>query len=353
VVDARLPGALHPHRGHRSLGRRRAGLPFGRGSDPGADRQLHSELQGLLGNNTSADLDELEQFWQQAAGPQSILTGLPQALDDIAGSLVDFRVWNDDTQEAIKAKIKDVIDGLGVVGAVLAVGSILTDGGLDAIIAVVIEALDAVGIDAAGALAAPIAEVATTAATALAVAGGAVAIAKGIEPAMQAAMNSTPNPNVEDVDATKISDDLGAETQPTRAPDPNAEPGGRVTRIGADETTEKKLALQRENESATTLARAGYDVEQNPTVPGSKNPDYRINGKIFDCYAPTTDNLRNIGDRIGRKVAKGQADRIVLNLEDTPANVDAVRAQLHDWPIEGLKEVIAIDKQGNILHIYP
>jgi hypothetical protein len=126
-----------------------------------------------------------------------------------------------------------------------------------------------------------------------------------------------------------------------------------VTRIGADETTEKKLALQRENESATTLARAGYDVEQNPTVPGSKNPDYRINGKIFDCYAPTTDNLRNIGDRIGRKVAKGQADRIVLNLEDTPANVDAVRAQLHDWPIEGLKEVIAIDKQGNILHIYP
>jgi hypothetical protein len=31
----------------------------------------------------------------------------------------------------------------------------------------------------------------------------------------------------------------------------------------------------------------------------------------------------------------------------------ALNAQLHDWPNPGLKEVIAIDKDGNLLHLYP
>jgi hypothetical protein len=30
-----------------------------------------------------------------------------------------------------------------------------------------------------------------------------------------------------------------------------------------------------------------------------------------------------------------------------------MRAQLRDWPIEGLKEVIVIDRQGNVLRFYP
>ena len=32
----------------------------------------------------------------------------------------------------------------------------------------------------------------------------------------------------------------------------------------------------RENEAADTLSKIGYHVEQNPAVPGSKKPDYRI-----------------------------------------------------------------------------
>lgn len=316
---------------------------------------LHSKLQGLVSNNSSADLNELEQFWQRAAGQQSILTGLPQALDDVANSLVDYRVWNDDTQQAIKNKIKEVIEGLSVVGLVLAIGSILTDGGLDVILAAVVEALEFFGVDAEGALAAPIAGVATSAvATGLVAVGGAVAIAKGIEPAIQASMSSTPNPNVEGIDATKISSDLGGDTQPTRLPDPNAKPGGQPTRIPQGARPDNKLQLQRENESADVLARAGYDVEQNPNVPGLKNPDYRIDGKIFDCYAPTINNARNIATYITKnKILAGQADRLVLNLSDSSVDLDAMRAQLHDWPIKGLKEVIAINKQGNIIHLYP
>ncbi|WAL69649.1 hypothetical protein ORV05_07820 [Amycolatopsis cynarae] len=74
---------------------------------------------------------------------------------------------------------------------------------------------------------------------------------------------------------------------------------------------------------------------------------------MFDCYAPTTSNVRNIASRMEEKVVDGQTDRIVLNLSDSSADAAAIRTQLHDWPIEGLKEVIAIDRQGTILHIYP
>lgn len=30
-----------------------------------------------------------------------------------------------------------------------------------------------------------------------------------------------------------------------------------------------------------------------------------------------------------------------------------MRAQPRDWPIEGLKEVAVIDKNGNVLNFYP
>jgi len=102
-----------------------------------------------------------------------------------------------------------------------------------------------------------------------------------------------------------------------------------------------------------TLARQGYDIEQNPTVPGAKHPDYRIEGQVFDNYAPSSDNARNIADTIERKVVNGQTDRVVLNLTDTPVDLEIVRAQLRDWPIEGLNEVIVIDRQGNVLPLYP
>ena len=145
----------------------------------------------------------------------------------------------------------------------------------------------------------------------------------------------------------------GDHTQPSRDPDPNAEPGGRPTRIPGNESPENKLSLQRENESAATLARQGYDIEQNPTVPGNKNPDYHIEGQIFDNVAPTTDSARNIAGRIEEKIDDRQTDRVVLNLADSAVDLDAMRAQLRDWPIEGLQEVIVIDKQGNVQHFYP
>jgi hypothetical protein len=142
-------------------------------------------------------------------------------------------------------------------------------------------------------------------------------------------------------------------TTPSKDPDPNATPGGRRTRIGPDEDPDVTRSLQRENESADILARNGYDVEQNPTVPGDKNPDYRIEGQIFDNYAPSSGSARNIASNIEEKVVAGQTDRVVLNLSDSPVDINAMRSQLHDWPISGLQEVIAIDRSGNVVHLYP
>ncbi|GAA2687718.1 putative T7SS-secreted protein [Streptomyces lunalinharesii] len=142
-------------------------------------------------------------------------------------------------------------------------------------------------------------------------------------------------------------------TLPQRDPDPNATARGNPESISknADPTTVR--ALTRQNESADKLAQHGYDVEHSPEVPGSKNPDYKINGKVFDCYSPSSGSARNIAGEIQGKIDKEQTERVVLNLTDSPVDVSKMNAQLHDWPNPGLKEVIAIDKDGNILHLYP
>ena len=125
----------------------------------------------------------------------------------------------------------------------------------------------------------------------------------------------------------------------------------RQPRPGDDEATRK--GIQRENESAKLLAQNGYHVEQNPaTKINNKNPDYKINGDHHDCLAPTTSNVRNIASRIAEKVRKDQADKIVLNLDDTAATIAEILQQLTTWPIPGLKHVIII-KGGQISTFNP
>ena len=60
----------------------------------------------------------------------------------------------------------------------------------------------------------------------------------------------------------------------------------------------------------------------------------------------------NIATEIDKKVSKNQADRIVLSLEDTPVTADQMREQFRNWPIEGLKEVIAV-KDGRYVWLWP
>jgi hypothetical protein len=139
--------------------------------------------------------------------------------------------------------------------------------------------------------------------------------------------------------------------RPQLAPDPARRPSGPPTKIEGKET--KRRSLEKENESAVTLARAGYDIEQNPPPkPNGKEPDYLVQGEYFDCYSPTGDSARTIYGQLHKKVSEGQADRIVLNLDLSGASRQDIRARMERYPIQGLKE-IKIVEQGVIEQFYP
>ncbi|MEV4274892.1 hypothetical protein [Actinoplanes xinjiangensis] len=122
-----------------------------------------------------------------------------------------------------------------------------------------------------------------------------------------------------------------------------------------------------ENSGAATIADAGYRIHQNPTRlevaqartdtadTGSttRNPDYLIEGRVFDCYSPTKSNkpVRGIWDETEDKVSKGQTQRVVVNLEDWRGDLGALQRQFDDWPIPGLKELKVITPQGEIIQI--
>ncbi|RZJ56610.1 MAG: hypothetical protein EOO55_04900 [Hymenobacter sp.] len=117
----------------------------------------------------------------------------------------------------------------------------------------------------------------------------------------------------------------------------------------------KQQSIRRENEAADHAARAGYDVEQNPSVPGTKDPDYRIEGKVFDGYSPQGDNLDTIRKTMNGKVTSGQTRRLLLNLDDAPTvtveDISALSQQVKASAPE-LEEVL-VWKNGQFQHVYP
>jgi len=144
---------------------------------------------------------------------------------------------------------------------------------------------------------------------------------------------------------------VASHTKPINPPNPGGVPRGTPT--PAHPTRKLDRPLRRENESAQTLSKEGYDVEQNPPPkPNGKKPDYNIQGEHFDSYAPQTKNLDNIRDEISGKVKEGQADRIVLNLDDCPRTAAEIADVLKRKPIAGLKEVLVV-QGGKVTPLFP
>lgn len=121
---------------------------------------------------------------------------------------------------------------------------------------------------------------------------------------------------------------------------------GKPTQLPHSSSSDNIRSIMRENESAQILANNGYHVEQNPIIPGLKNPDYKINGEIFDNIAPKTNSVRNIYDRALEKINAGQTKSVVINLADTKVSVGDLQKQFNDWPMKGLDKVIVIDQSG-------
>ncbi|MEU5945944.1 hypothetical protein ABZ793_10325 [Micromonospora sp. NPDC047465] len=131
-----------------------------------------------------------------------------------------------------------------------------------------------------------------------------------------------------------------------------------------DDTVRRSLEL--ENECADTLAREGYLVHQNPTRleiadarlktgdvgKPDKDPDYLVEGHVFDCYSPTPAKaVRGVWTEVSGKVTSQQTQRVVLNLQDWRGDLAALQKQFDDWPIEHLKELAAVTRSGAIIQI--
>lgn len=141
--------------------------------------------------------------------------------------------------------------------------------------------------------------------------------------------------------------------------------GGKPTgtRTAVRGNAQNRRSLARENESADVLAANGYRVEQN-TVTGaqqnaaglnaSSEPDYLIEGKIFDNYAPSSNKaIERVRDEISRKVRKGQTRNVVVNLNDSPIEPGALRQMLLDRkPIVDIESVIVV-KGNRVVQIVP
>ena len=175
-------------------------------------------------------------------------------------------------------------------------------------------------------------------------------------------VRKTTEDSVEDVgknaaeDAGKVVESgIDTKIKPSNPYNVDAKPSGTVTKITNKMDEATKRSLMRENEAAETIAKNGYNIEQNPVIEGTtRNPDYIIEGEIFDCYSPAENTkIRNVASTIEEKVIKkGQTERVVLDLDDWKGDVNALVKQLNDYPIEGLKEVIVVHN-GSVQSIYP
>ena len=86
-------------------------------------------------------------------------------------------------------------------------------------------------------------------------------------------------------------------------------------------------------------------------MPNGKNPDYVINGQVFDAYSPSTSSVRNAASEIGNKVSGGQTNNVVVNLTDSAITPAQLQNQLNTYPIPGLQQVIVIDQSGKVVII--
>ncbi|MBI8612723.1 hypothetical protein SOJ62_29730, partial [Pseudomonas aeruginosa] len=111
-------------------------------------------------------------------------------------------------------------------------------------------------------------------------------------------------------------------------------------------------SIDRQNEAAKSLARAGYDVEQLPNIKkNSANPDLKINGEFADVFSPRTNSPVSVLMTVTEKVEK-QAQNIVVNLADSPLTFKQIENALSVKPVDGLKNLYLLkDGQFKVIEV--
>ncbi len=123
--------------------------------------------------------------------------------------------------------------------------------------------------------------------------------------------------------------------------------------------------IKKQNETADFLADKGYDIKMLDEIDGGNgygikegsNPDFLIEGKVFDCYAPKPDGkVQSIIKEIAGKT-KNQSGRIILNLDNFPDEKIAeitgtiLRKANPNGDLKRLEELISV-KDGTITKVF-
>jgi hypothetical protein len=114
---------------------------------------------------------------------------------------------------------------------------------------------------------------------------------------------------------------------------------------------ETRRGAERENQSADILWLNGHNVEQKPDVPGPKRPDYRIDGEVFDNYAPKTNNVRNVWRTVFEKIEENQTRNVVINLHDSNLTLSQIEEQFRAHPISNLGKIWILDQRGKLIYL--
>ncbi|MTD37612.1 hypothetical protein GIX45_02970 [Erwinia sp. CPCC 100877] len=133
---------------------------------------------------------------------------------------------------------------------------------------------------------------------------------------------------------------------------PSKSRGGKPR--GEYETVDNE-GVRKQNETADYLANEGYDLEMleyNPEGNGhgikpNSSPDFKIEGKVFDCYYPTSSKTNNVIHQITEKTKK-QTGNIVLNLDNySTSQVDEILGMIQrkanpNGDLKRLTEILVI-----------
>ncbi|MGJ0395016.1 MAG: hypothetical protein ACR65U_02140 [Methylocystis sp.] len=114
---------------------------------------------------------------------------------------------------------------------------------------------------------------------------------------------------------------------------------------------ETRRGAEQENKSAHILWLYGHNVEQKPDVPGPKRPDYRIDGEVFDNYAPKTNNVRNVWRTVFEKIEENQTRNVVINLQDSNLTLSQIEEQFRAHPISNLGKIWILDQRGKLIYL--
>ena len=133
-----------------------------------------------------------------------------------------------------------------------------------------------------------------------------------------------------------------------------------ASRAGAP--SKDKAQVDSEIHVGGAFAGAGYRTEQQPTreanaaavrqqmeaegLDPEKDPDLRVEGRIWDIYTPESADPGSIRAGIAKKIGAGQTHRVAVDLRGVGQTEAAVRAALRADPVPDLKEIAVITEDG-------